>query len=48
MAELRCENYVIPESDRIGNNFIPCGAIALACADCGARMPRTRGVVSQV
>ena len=32
--QFRCEVYVVPESDRTGENAIECGAIALACADC--------------
>src|ERR671935_2211483 len=32
---LRCEAYVIPESDFTGENVIQCGAIAFACGDCG-------------
>jgi len=31
----RCDVYVIPEGDRTGENAIECGAVALACADCG-------------
>lgn len=33
--QLRCEAYVIPEGDRTGENAVECGAIALACTDCG-------------
>ena len=32
---LRCETYVSPDGDFTGENAIECGAIALACADCG-------------
>jgi hypothetical protein len=32
---LRCESYVIPENDPTGENALLCGAIALACAECG-------------
>ena len=33
--QLRCEATVIPYGDITGENGIECGAIALACADCG-------------
>ncbi len=33
--QLRCEMSVIPENDPTGEYAIECGAIALACADCG-------------
>ena len=33
--QLRCEVSVIPEGDWTGENAIECGAIALACVDCG-------------
>ena len=33
--QLRCENYVIRDGDVTGENAIECGAVALACADCG-------------
>lgn len=32
---LRCEVSVIPEDDYTGENAVECGAIALACVDCG-------------
>jgi hypothetical protein len=33
---LRCETNVSPEGDLTGEKAVECGAIALACADCGA------------
>jgi hypothetical protein len=35
--QLRCDVSVIPEGDGTGENAIECGAIALACADCGVQ-----------
>lgn len=32
---LRCDVAVIPEGDRTGENAVECGAIALACIECG-------------
>ena len=33
--QLRCDVYVSGENDPTGEHAIKCGAIALACADCG-------------
>ena len=33
--QLRCEVSVIPENDATVENAVECGAIALACTDCG-------------
>jgi len=33
--QLRCDVSVVPEGDWTGENAVVCGAVALACADCG-------------
>src|SRR5690348_14069092 len=47
--QLRCETYVVPEDDRTGENAIECGALALACTDCGDSrwMRRTRPLMAR-
>lgn len=34
-AQLRCEASVAIENDHTGENAVTCGALALACAECG-------------
>ena len=33
--QLRCDVYVVSHNGRTGENAVECGAIALACTECG-------------